>query len=154
MFIVRPHFDIFSESKIKEHDSPIDVFTKLVKTHHLDVLNVSGNVFPKLFYPNINCPYTQHLFAVLLLKSIGKFDNLGKLTNVHNLTRGTAADHDNIGIEFNFNGEAYYFAGITPPRQGNRIAHAEAQIDIVKALHKMDVPYAISYKLDGNSFLR
>ena len=153
MFVIikSDSIDVIEELHLNGNESPLDIFTALANKHHIDLLKVSGNVFPKFFYPNIDCPYTQHLFAVLLLKSIGQFTRSGKLENVHNLTRGTASDHDNIGIAFNFNGEDYYFAGITPPLQGKRIPHKEAQVNIVKTLHKMDLPYAIGYKMDPAS---
>lgn len=154
MFIVRKCLDDVLEIDINDGDAPVDIFTKIVNKHHLDLLKVSGNVFPKLFYPNIDCQYTQHLFAVLLLKSIGIFERSGKLTNVHNLTRDSASGHDTIGLAFNFNGEDYYFAGLTPPLQGKRIPHKEEQVKIVKAFHRMKVPYAISYKLDGGTIMR
>ena len=129
--------------------SPLDLFTILSNAHHLDILKTAGNVFPKFFYPNIDCPYSQHLFAIMLLKASNLFDINGRLTDVKNIMEGPASDPSICGISFNFNGTDYEFSSnYIKNHVGQRIPHDQPQVDVLKLMHKMDMPYAMLYQLD------
>ncbi len=129
--------------------SPLDIFTILSNQHHLDILKTAGNIFPRFFYPNIECTYTQHLFAIMLLKASNLFDISGKLENVKNITEGPQSDPNFCGIAFTFNGVDYEFANSIKNHERKRIPHDEPQVDVLKLMHKMDLPYSMLYKLDN-----
>ncbi len=124
-----------------------ELFDALLSEHIEDVAYVTRHYLSDrqlkrathiTYVPNVEGIVERNLFAVMLLKSMGKFDKESILRNVEGIGGGYFYDGVNYGIKFSFNDVNYDFSDF-PPRTNHivRVPHTKKQLELVRKINSM-----------------